>query len=453
MLKRYQEASYGLEPWLARPCRGTEIDLRNVTPMEETRNPDAQSLRGLDALNFFLADVRDGVGPYLAIYLLTIQQWDPARIGVAMSAMGLATMLAQAPCGAVLDTVKQKRLLIVLAALLVGAGCAMLPLFSSFDFVVTLQVLTGIAAAIFPPAVAAITLGLVGPKTFATRMGRNEAFNHAGNVGAAILAGVAGHLLGLEWIFFLVTGIAIASMASVRFIRERDIDHDLARAAGPKTGTDCQTVSGIGTLLSNRTLLIFALCTALFHFANAAMLPLVGQVLSRDNSTVAPLAMSACIVAAQLVMIPVAAVAGSLAGHWGRKPVFLIGFAVLPIRGFLYILGDAPLFIVAVQLLDGIGAGIFGVLWVTVVADLTKGTGRYNFALGTIATAQGIGAALSNLAAGYVVNVWGYETGFIVLATIAIVALFLFAWKMPETSERDQPRITRARMFVQDLAF
>jgi Sugar phosphate permease len=88
------------------------------------RTVSARSLRALDALNIFLADVRDGVGPYLAIYLLATHQWDPASIGIAMSAMGIATVIAQTPVGWLIDTLKQKRLLIVGAALLVGISCA-----------------------------------------------------------------------------------------------------------------------------------------------------------------------------------------------------------------------------------------------------------------------------------------------------------------------------------------
>jgi MFS family permease len=394
---------------------------------------NARSLRTLDSLNFFLADVRDGVGPYLAIYLLTTRQWDPASIGMAMSAMGMASVLAQTPCGALIDASRQKRLLIVLAAFLVGIGCAAMPIFPTFNLVIIVQAFMGLAAALFPPAVAAITLGIVGPRGLAGRMGRNEAFNHAGNVGAAVLAGLAGHFLGLPWVFYLVAGIATASIVSAWLIREQDIDHAPARGAVPRTRAPEALVSGIGTLLGNRTLLIFAVSTTLFHFANAAMLPLAGQLLAHTNATEAPLSMSACIIAAQLVMVPVAASAGSLADRWGRKPVFLIGFAVLPIRGLLYTFSDAPLFIVAVQLLDGIGEGIFGVLWVTVIADLTRGTGRYNLVLGAIATAQGFGAALSNLAAGYVVSQWGYHGGFAFLAGIATLALYLFSRAMPET--------------------
>ena len=418
--------------------------------MEQTKVVSTQSLRALDYLNALLAHVREGAGPYLAIYLLTTHHWDPSSIGVAMSAMGIGTVLAQTPCGGFIDTLKQKRLLIALAALLVGVSCAALTVFSNVEFVILIQTLNGVAVAMFPPAVAAITLGLVGPTLFAPRIGRNEAFTHAGNVGAAALTGVAGYVLGPAWIFYLVTMLAIASIVSVYCVREQDIDHALARAAVPQIHAPGETASGITTLLSNRTLLMFALSSTLFHFANAAMLPLAGQLLSHDSARSASLSMSACIIAAQVVMVPVAALAGTWAQRWGRKPVFLIAFAALPIRGLLYTLGDDPLFIVAVQLLDGIGAGIFGVLWLTVVADLMAGTGRYNLALGAIATAQGIGTVLSNLAAGYVVQGWGYHAGFVFLAGVAALALCLFAWAMPETGPSHAIPVT-ARMYSSDF--
>jgi MFS family permease len=199
-----------------------------------SRTVGARSLRALDALNIFLADVRDGVGPYLAIYLLATQHWDPASIGIAMSAMGIATVIAQTPAGWLIDTLKQKRLLIVGAALLVGISCAAITAVPTLPFIIGAQALNGIAVAVFPPAVAAITLGLVGPRRFAARMGRNEAFNHGGNVAAAALAGLAGYSLGREWIFYLVAAIGLASAVSVLFIRETEIDHQLARAAAPR---------------------------------------------------------------------------------------------------------------------------------------------------------------------------------------------------------------------------
>ena len=280
--------------------------------MNSNIGASAQSLRALDYLNVFLADVRDGVGPYLAIYLLATHHWDAASIGIAMSAMGVATVAAQTPCGALLDWFTHKRLLVVAAALLVGISCTAMTVFPSFGFILAAQALNGVAAAIFPPAIATITLGMVGPKRFARRMGRNEAFNHAGNVGAALLAGSAGYLLGRQWIFYLVAAIAVASIVSALLIKEEDIDHRLARAEATEADRGGDAVSGIRAVFARRELVVFAVAVTLFHFANAAMLPLAGQLLSEGKATGASLYMSACIIAAQLVMIPVAALAGIL---------------------------------------------------------------------------------------------------------------------------------------------
>jgi MFS family permease len=187
------------------------------------------------------------------------------------------------------------------------------------------------------------------------------------------------------------------------------------------------------SLFADRRILTFIASAVLFHFANAAMLPLVGQKSSDGLKDGAAIVMSACIIAAQLVMIPVALAASRLSASWGRKPVFLIGFGVLPIRGLLYCLSVNPIYLVAVQLLDGIGAGIFGVVSVLVVADLTKGTGRFNLTQGALATATGVGAGLSNLLAGFVVKAAGFDAGFIMLAAIAAAGTIFFWLAMPET--------------------
>ncbi len=402
------------------------------------QNGSEQSLHALDSLNFFLADVRAGVGPFLAIYLLSSLHWNPAQIGVVMSMMGIASLLAETPCGALVDSIKEKRLLIVAAALLVGVSRTCMTIFPNFYFISAAQILNGVAAAIFPPAIAAITLGIVAQRGFAIRIGRNEVFNHAGNVAAALVAGMVGYALGQEWIFYLVAILAGAIAISALSIRKDDIDYLRARAASQKTASDVVRVSSIRSLFTDRNILVFAVAVALFHFGNAAMLPLAGQLITRSHETFAAINMYACIIAAQLVMIPVAFLSGKLGDTWGRKPVLLIGFAILPIRGFLYTLSDNPFFIVAVQLLDGIGAGIFGVLSVIVIADLTQGTGRYNLVLGAIATAQGIGASLSNLVSGYIVNDWGYNAGFLFLAAVAALALAIYGIVMPETKGLQQ---------------
>ncbi len=399
----------------------------------EQKKPNRQSLYALDCLNFFLADVRGGVGPFLVTYLLAVRHWNPAEIGVVMSVMGIANLLADTPCGALVDFVKKKRLLIVVAALLMGVSCVFITIYPNFYCISAAQIVNGVVSALFAPAVAAITLGIVGQQTFAIRIGRNEVFNHAGNVATALLAGIVGYLWGQEWIFYLVAIIAGASAVSVLLIRNDDIDYLQSRGGALKITPDGVVALSIRALFADRRILIFAVAVTLFHFANAAMLPLAGQLLTRDHEIFASLNMSACIAAAQLIMIPVAFLSGKWGNTWGRKPVFLIGFAILPIRGLLYILSDNPIFIVSVQLLDGIGAGIFGVLSVVVVADLTQGTGRYNLVLGAIATAHSIGASLSNFVSGYIVNAWGFSIGFLFLASVAALAFAIFGLMMPET--------------------
>jgi MFS family permease len=393
--------------------------------------------RPLDALNFFLADVRDGLGPYLAIYLLTEQKWDQASIGMVMSIAALAGIIAQTPAGALIDKSTAKRGLMIAAAVMVTIGSVVLPLFPGFFLVTTTQALTHVAAAVFAPALAAITLGIVGPKAFAKRIGRNEAFNHAGNATAATLAGISAYFFGPVVVFWLLAGMAIASIFAVLSIPAGAIDHHVARGldgtaeSGDTDHRDKPT--GFQVLLTCRPLLIFAAAAVLFHFSNAAMLPLVGQKLALVNREFGTTLMSVCIVAAQLVMIPVAILVGRNADVWGRKPIFAAALAVLALRGALYPLSDNPYWLVGVQLLDGVGAGIFGALFPLVVADLTRGTGHFNVSQGAIATAAGLGGALSAAAAGFIVVAAGYSAAFLFLAAIAAVALALFVTMMPET--------------------
>jgi MFS family permease len=392
--------------------------------------------RPLDALNFFLADVRDGLGPYLAIYLLTVQKWDEASIGVVMSVAALAGIIAQTPAGALIDKTTAKRAVVIIAAMIVTLSSIVLPLYPGFFFVAATQSLTGVAAAVFAPALAAITLGIVGPKAFARRIGRNEAFNHAGNATAATLAGISAYFFGPIAVFWLMATMAAASILATLAVPANAIDHHVARGLDESTRGDTprdDQPSGFQVLLTCRPLLVFAAATVLFHFSNAAMLPLVGQKLALVNKEFGTTLMSVCIVAAQLVMVPVAIVVGRTADIWGRKPIFAAALAVLVLRGGLYPLSDNPYWLVGVQLLDGVGAGIFGALFPLIVADLTRGTGHFNVSQGAIATAAGLGGALSTAAAGLIVVQAGYSAAFLSLAGVAAVGLALFLAMMPET--------------------
>ena len=398
---------------------------------------NTRSLRGLDWLNFFMADVTTGIGPFLAIYLMATRHWNPASVGVAVSAQSIATVIAQGPAGWLVDWSPKKKWLVIGGAALVAIGCCSIVWSTGPTSEIVTLILIGVAAAIFPPAIAAISLGIVGKQKLPARVGRNEGFNHAGNVIFALLAGAVGTWIGQSWIFYSSAIVATGTILAAAQIRSKDIDNVAARAAAETpeaaTGKRASPPASFKDLLGNNCLWFFTISVVLFHFANAAMLPLVGELLSKGKDGQSPFYMSACIIAAQFVMIPVAWLTGRLADTWGRKPLFLIGFGVLAARGFLFTLGKSAFYLLAVQSLDGIGAAIFGVLWVIIISDLAKGTGRFNLLQGVIQAALGLGAFLSNFLAGFVVRAFGYNTAFLGLAAIAFTGLLFYAILMPET--------------------
>lgn len=393
-----------------------------------------RTAHALDLLAFSLADVRDGLAPYLSIYLLLTHHWDQASIGFVIAVGGLAGVVAQTPVGAVVDRTTAKRALVIVGAVSIAAAALAMPLFPGFYSISFLQAVTGIAGSIFNPALAAITLGIVGPRMLSRRIGRNESFRHAGTAAAAAAAGGLAYLFGPVVVFWLLAAMAVISVGATLRVPPDAIDNDLARGLDRAIGIQHAQPSGFSVLLHARRLMIFAVVVFTFHFANAALLPLVGQKLALHNKQVGTALMSACIVAAQVVMVPVAYVVGFKADTWGRKPIFLAGFAVLTVRAFLYPLWDNSYWLVGVQLLDGVGAGIFGALFPVVVQDVTHGTGRFNVSLGAITTAWGVGAALSNFVAGRIVVAAGYDAAFMALGAIAGAGFALYLVAMPETA-------------------
>jgi MFS family permease len=410
---------------------------RNRT--EANHRPSQRAVGSLDALNFFLADVRDGLGPYLAIYLIAVrgptQGWNEATTGLIMTIAGVAGLVAQTPAGALIDRSHAKRAIVIAAAAAVTLSCLALPFASNFYVVAATQSVAGIAGAIFPPALAAITLGIVGPRLFAKRIGRNEAFNHAGNAVSAAIAGSTAYFFGPIVVFGLMAVLAVCSIGATLMVPGSEIDDDVASGLPDEAEASVgEKTSALRAILPNRHLMVFALLAALFHLSNAAMLTSVGQLLTKlsgkDNATSL---IALCIVAAQMVMVPIAILVGHKADLWGRKPIFLMAFGVLALRGVLYTLSDSPSYLVAVQCLDGVGAGIYGALFPLVVADLTRGTGRFNVSQGAVATAQGLGAAFSATLAGVVIVSFGYSQAFLVLAGIAGAGFALYLFAMPET--------------------
>jgi len=408
--------------------------------------PDIRSAKAgfrpaaLDALNFLLADVRGALGPYLNVFLVTDQHWSQSQVGLVTTISGLLGISLQTPIGAVIDATRAKRELVVMALAVLAIGAAAIFAMPSFWPVAIANSLIAIAGDVFGPAVAALTLGLYARKQLARRMGRNSAFDHAGNVAIALAAAAVGYVFSQRAVFLLVPVFSVLAGIAVLSIPAAAIDHERARdmeEVGAATEAPAKT-AGPSVLFESRPLAVFGLCVMLFHLANAALLPLVGQKLAVAFPEEATAMMSACIVAAQVVMAPIALLVGRTADSWGRKPLFLAGFAVLPIRAALYPLSDDGFWLVGVQLLDGVGAGIFGALTPLVIADLMRGTGRYNLALGAVVTAQGIGASLSGLAAGVIVDHYGYTVAFLSLGAVAALALIVFAVGMPETANHEQ---------------
>lgn len=349
---------------------------------------------------------------------------------MALTVGGIAGIICQTPAGALVDRVRSKRALIAAGVVALAFGALLIAFLPKFWPVMVAQVLIGGTSSVFIPVICAISLGIVGQRMFDCRQGRNQAFNSAGNVTAALAMGLIG-LFSNRGIFFFVVALSIPTILCLRFINPKEIDYDLARNA--KHGDGDGKPAHVWELLKDRPLLIFLCSAVLFHFANAAMLPLLGEMLSEGKGRASMMFMSACVVTTQLVITLLASWSGRRAGNWGRKPLLLIAFAVLPVRGVLYTLTHNAILLVAIQILDGVGAGIFGVVSVLVIADLTRGTGRFNLAQGAIATAVGIGASLSQVIAGAIVQHTSYRTGFLFLAAIATLAFGILWLFMPET--------------------
>jgi predicted MFS family arabinose efflux permease len=420
---------------LAATAAPTRLPAGRPAPVSTGENAEGSgaskgSRRGLDWLNFFLADVQSGVGPFLAIYLAG-SGWNEQTIGIALTGGGIAGIIAQTPAGALADRVHSKRGLIAGGVIALAFGALMIAMDPTFWAVMSAQTLIGVSSSVFGPTVVAISLGLVSRDLFDRRQGRNQMFNSAGNVVAAVSMGLIGYFLSNRGIFFFVVAFTIPTLWALARIKSHEIDYAVARGSNDEaSSTDS---SSIAHLLKDRRLVIFLICAVLFHFANAAMLPLLGEMLSKGHGRSSMMFMSACVVTTQLVVTLLASWLGIKARQWGRKPLLLIAFGVLPIRGVLYTLTNAAPSLVAIQVLDGIAAAIFGVVSVLVIADLTKGTGRFNLTLGAVTTAVGIGAALSQSIAGGIVHRFGYHIGFLFLAAVAAGAFILIWAAMSDT--------------------
>jgi len=406
--------------------------------VETTPVPSRESLRGLDWFIFFLADVQTGFGPFVAVYLTT-QKWTQVEIGTVLSIGGVVALIGQMPGGAIIDAARSERLVAGLAIATIGCSALAYAAWPIFPVVAAAATLHAAASCVLGPAIAAISLGLVGPLAIGERLGRNARFASLGNGIAAAVMGTCGYLLSSRSVFLVTFILAIPTLLALARIREREVDVARAHGAVPRTAPDAKSTSVLA-LVRQRALLIFAGSILLLQLANGAMLPLMAGVVTTRSSKWATVLIAACIIVPQAIVALTSPSVGRKAQQWGRRPLLLIGFAALAIRGVMFATVTDPYVLVAVQVFDGITAAVFSVMVPLVVADVTFGSGHFNLAQGIVGTATGIGAALSTVLAGYVSDKFGSALAFSGLAAIAAAGLAMILLAMPETRPGARPQ-------------
>ena len=390
-----------------------------------------RSLCGLDWFAFFVADIQTGWGPFVATYLTSVA-WTQLDVGLILTIGTITGLALQIPAGALVDRMPAKALLAALAVASISASALLLALWPIFSVVVAAKVLHAIASSLLGPTLVAMSLGLVGHAFFSIRLGRNVRFLSFGNAIAAGVAGGIAYYFSNQAIFFLTAALGIPTLIALAQISASEIDLELARGGIPKSGvgTWFDAISG---LVRNRVFLSFAATIMLFQLANAAMLPILAGILTKRAPETAALVLAICILVPQFVVVAIAPRVGLKAQRWGRRPLLLLSFVALAVRAAIFAVTSDPYLLIATQLLDGISAATLGVLVPLIIADVTRGSGHFNFAQGMIGAAVGVGASFSTTLAGFIADTSGAAITFLLLACVGVMGLvFVFAL-VPET--------------------
>jgi MFS family permease len=385
--------------------------------------------RALDWLNLFVANIQTGFGPFISVYLTT-EGWTLTAIGFALSLGTVTSMASQLPAGALVDAVRNKTA-VAACSILVFTGSALLfavqptPL-----FVYLAEVLHGFSSCTLGPALVALSLAVAGEAALGLRLGRNARYASIGNGIGAALMGACGYYVSERSVFILTALLTLPALVALVPLAPVG---NAAPAAQPGARDEGRSKQRIATVLADRRLLIFALCVLLFTLANAALLPLAASALTKRATGNANLLIAACIVLPQLVVALVSPALGQLAATRGRRWVLLMGFAMLPLRGVLFAVLVDPVFVVLIQVFDGIAAASFGVMVPLVTSDIAGRSGHFNLSLGFIGLAIGVGATVSTTLAGWVGDQFGEHAAFLGLAAVGLLATLLVGLLMPET--------------------
>jgi MFS family permease len=395
-----------------------------------------QSRNGLDWTNFFIADIQTGFGTFVAFYLADLG-WSEASVGLALAAGGLAGVVGQIPGGALTDAVAWKRGLIATGIFMICAAALIFALAPTFILVFAAETLHGLSAGLVTPALAAVSLGLVGRRAMSVRTGRNFGFAAAGTALTAGVLGMVGSFVSARAIFLAAAVLCAPALVALSRIRGDEIDY--ARARNAPTGEHAGRLHRVIDLARNRGLLLFAACLIFFQFANASLLPLVSENLGASRAAAGSILISGLIIGPQIVVALLAPWVGYHSETYGRKPLFLIGMGLEAVRAGLFAFVTNYPLMVAIQLLDGISGSIINVLTVLVISDLTTGTGRFNLAQGVIGAMIGIAASLSTSITGFIFQEFGHWAGFIFIAGVAATGTALAWLLLPETKPEKYP--------------
>jgi MFS family permease len=398
-------------------------------------SPSSQSLWSLDAINFLIAGLMAGFGPFIALFLAD-EAWSAANVGYVLSAGSIVALLSQLPGGELLDAVRSKQLLLAVGVLMVGLSAVIIAVWPHFVPVLVSQVLLGMTGGFIGPAIAAISLGLVGHEALAERLGRNQRFQSIGNLTMAGLIGVIGYSFSARAMFLATAMLVIPTLFALARMRSAEIHY--GQSVGAPDHHEITRPPRVRRLSVYRRhgLLVFASCLFLFQMANASILPLASETLGHGAGRQSSLIVSGLVIVPQILVALIAPWTGEQAQSWGRRPLLLLGFGALTIRALLFVLISNPQALIAVQLLDGVSGAALGVLQALIVADLTNGTGRFNLAQGFVGVVSGLGASLSTAVSGFVAQNLNAGAGFLPSAGIALVAFIVVLAFMPETKPK-----------------
>jgi MFS family permease len=386
---------------------------------------------GLNALNFLIAAVQTGFGPFFSVYL-TEQGWAQGDVGLALSIGTASALVFQLPSGTLVDHIRHKRHANALGLILLSVSAVMLVAAPTPSVVWSSQIVHAIGSCILGPAIAALTLALTGQAAFGERIGINARYASLGAALAAALFGALAYYASNRAVFLAAAILCLPAVATLHLFRDSDHvptdDHPALL-----TARDLRERKQLPWhIFAEQALHIFAVCAVLFNVSNAAMLPLaLNELAKRTGDT--GFVVSAAIIVPQVVVALCSPWAGRLAQVIGRRPILLVGFAALPVRALLFATLPDAIPLVALQVLDGVSATVFGLMVPLIAADVTGRTGYLNLAISSIGLASGLGATFSTTAAGWLADTAGAPAAFLGLASVGLAALALVWTMMPET--------------------